>query len=106
MWVDPRERAAIAERLGVPLSEFEREYCRRVLSRVSLRERSNGDCFLLSEGRCRVYEVRPRQCRTYPFWKEILSSPQTWESAAQECPGINTGRLHALEEITEFLVKK
>ena len=27
---------------------------------------------------CLIYEARPAQCRTYPFWSPILSSMETW----------------------------
>lgn len=40
---------------------------------------------------CSVYEARPMQCRTWPFWPENLRSRQAWERAGRSCPGINTG---------------
>ena len=30
--------------------------------------RKNGDCIFLEKGLCRIYEVRPYICRTYPFY--------------------------------------
>ena len=46
--------------------------------RKSLVEFPNGDCvFFHGESRtCQVYPVRPRQCRTWPFWNSDLSSPK------------------------------
>ena len=40
----------------------------------------------------RVYPVRPLQCRTYPFWPEVLASRQAWQREARRCEGINRGR--------------
>ena len=46
--------------------------------RRSLVEYANGDCvFFDSERRsCKVYALRPRQCRTWPFWESNLRHPR------------------------------
>jgi len=49
--------------------------------------------------KCRVYQVRPRQCRTWPFWESNLRTPEMWAQTCQVCPGSGTGRLYQLEEI-------
>jgi Fe-S-cluster containining protein len=49
---------------------------------------------------CTVYPVRPRQCRTWPFWECNTESPAAWARAAAECPGCNQGELIPAEEIT------
>ena len=69
--------------------------------RKSLIEWANGDCvFFHGESRtCQVYDVRPRQCRTWPFWPSNLASPAAWEDTAERCPGCNRGRLVPLEGI-------
>ena len=102
VWVTREERAALAQLLGVDVEDFERDYCRRVLTRVSLREHANGDCYLLKDGRCIAYPVRPRQCRTWPFWKEVLASPADWERASGRCPGVGQGRLYTRGDIEEI----
>lgn len=61
-----------------------------------------GHCMLLnSEGKCSIYPVRPTQCRTYPFWPEILISEQKWNSEEARCEGINQGEAVELEHIEE-----
>lgn len=70
---------------------------------VSLTERKNYDCEFLSPEGCTVYDARPEQCRTYPFWKSVLESRETWENEAQYCKGINGGRKVSKKEIEEFL---
>ena len=99
VWVGREERAALARHLGMDVRKFERQFCRRVLTRVSLREHSNGDCYLLRDGRCLAYPVRPRQCKTFPFWDDVLSDPQEWENIARRCPGVGKGRLYTAQEI-------
>jgi hypothetical protein len=48
-----------------------------------------------------VYEDRPRQCRTWPFWRINLASREDWAGAAAGCPGMDRGELHPAERIAE-----
>lgn len=60
----------------------------------TLRERPNGDCiFYARERGCTVYEDRPRQCRTWPFWRRVVRTPARWAEEAYGCPGMNQGPL-------------
>jgi len=100
VWVDGEEVAAIASHLGLTAREFRRKYVRRLWRGLSLKEKPNYDCVLLdSGGRCVAYEVRPRQCRAWPFWPTNLVSRRAWEQAARRCPGIGKGPLYRLEQI-------
>ena len=36
--------------------------------------RSGGCIFLDEENKCKIYEARPMQCSTYPFWPRIMAS--------------------------------
>jgi Fe-S-cluster containining protein len=65
-----------------------------------LKEKSNFDCIFWNEV-CTVYQVRPLQCRTFPFWDYVLCSPQAWKTAGESCPGINKGGVHSREKIEE-----
>ena len=57
-----------------------------------------GHCVLLNnEGKCSVYPVRPTQCRTYPFWPEILISQEKWDNELNRCEGINQGDVIEIE---------
>jgi Fe-S-cluster containining protein len=103
VWVSPREVAELASALGRGAEEFADEYCRKVGGRFSLRERPDGDCVLLGPEGCLVYEQRPTQCRTFPFWPENLRRPADWQRLAGECPGIDRGEVRSLSEIRSAL---
>lgn len=108
VWVTAREIKAIAGRLEMTVAAFERRYVRQVDSRTSLTERRDGDCdFLrrLDDGRaiCAIYEDRPSQCKTWPFWDENLESPHAWAVASSDCPGMNNGTIHPLTVIQAAL---
>jgi len=97
---DP-EICALAVRLGLEEPEFRRRYTRRTRgSDVLLAEMRNRDCVFFHPGRgCAVYEDRPRQCRTWPFWRAALESRESWQAQAKDCRGMNRGPLHSAREI-------
>lgn len=103
VWVNQAEIDALAQRLGLSATEFERRYVREVGVRRTLKERKNFDCvFLDAETRkCTVYEDRPRQCRTWPFWNSNLKSPDSWRQTCEVCPGSGRGKLYSLETIDQ-----
>ena len=105
VWVTREEITAMAAHLRLPDEQFRNRYVRRVAARYSLVEREdNRDCVFLEAGaderrRCRIYSLRPAQCRTWPFWPTNLTSPDAWARAHLRCPGINRGRLIPFDEI-------
>ena len=101
VWVDEEEVAAIARFRQQPLEEVTGLYTRPVRGRRSLREQANGDCIFYDckEG-CTIYPVRPRQCRTWPFWESNVATEEAWKETCQRCPGSGHGDLISAEEIT------
>ena len=100
-WVTEDEIAALVKRLGISDADFRRQYTRTVWRKgvqyVSLIDKGNQahDCVFFKPGKgCTVYEQRPRQCRTWPFWRRNLATPQDWAELSPECPGIGRGELH------------
>jgi len=107
VWVTETEILSLASAIGMAdqLEEFENKFTRRVGMQTSLVEYSDGDCIFLhpKTRTCSVYESRPVQCRTWPFWKSNLGTPKAWGQAAKNCPGCNQGRLYSLNEISSSL---
>lgn len=102
------EAAAISLRLEIPLAEFLDRYTHDTPAGRSLTERETEfgyDCVFLDrvtqDGKaiCSIHELRPSQCRTFPFWPEHLRSPGAWRRVAGECEGVNRGRLVPIEAI-------
>ena len=83
--------------------DFQRKYVRQVGIRKSLVEYDNGDCVFFDPDKrgCTVYEDRPRQCKTWPFWTSNLKNPEAWEATCEACPGSGKGKLYQLEQIEE-----
>lgn len=103
VWVNKAEIEQLAELLDIDVEAFEQLYVRSIGIRKSLVEFSNGDCvFFDNEARkCSVYETRPRQCRSWPFWKSNLRTPKAWADTCAACPGSGRGKLHSIEQIEE-----
>ena len=103
VWLNKAEIAAMAALMDLEVVDFENQYVREVGIRKSLVEYDNGDCvFLDAESRkCTVYEARPRQCRTWPFWDSTLKNEAAWEETCEVCPGSGKGKLYSLEQIEE-----
>jgi uncharacterized protein len=101
VWLDEGEIATLAKLLNMPLEEFQDSYTRRIGARWSLVEFPNGDCvfFDFQNKSCGVYEARPKQCRTWPFWNSNLESPETWQATCRDCPGSGMGPVVSLEDI-------
>ncbi|MDH3746077.1 MAG: YkgJ family cysteine cluster protein [Acidobacteriota bacterium] len=107
VWVDRAAARGLAKHFGLGVDEFGSRYLRRVRRRYSLTEKDNHDCIFWStggagSGGCEVYDARPPQCRTFPFWSDNLESEGSWGEAAKTCRGMNSGRLYEIGEIHEL----
>jgi hypothetical protein len=102
--VDEDEIADLAAQRGETVEQVTALYTRPVGRRRSLKEKANGDCVFYDRAAgCTVYPVRPRQCRTWPFWESNVLTPQTWQRTCAVCPGSGQGELIPAEEISRRL---
>lgn len=100
------DRRALARHLGLKTAAFTRRFCEREGGIWKLRD-FNESCRFLEEGRkCGVYEARPTQCRTWPFWPETMSARAWAREVAAFCPGVGKGRTWAKREIEETLSRQ
>ncbi|MGA1840303.1 MAG: YkgJ family cysteine cluster protein [bacterium] len=102
VYIDINESGLITNFLGMKHQSFRKEYLRRLGNRYSIREDSRGRCVFYNNG-CVIYNLRPNQCRTYPFWFRNLRAENKWRKVVQECPGIGKGRKYLKEEILKLL---
>lgn len=88
----------MAAYLGLGLEAFRTRFLYPFQNSYSLQEDDQGNCLMYSAG-CRIYPVRPQQCRTYPFWFDNLRSRYAWKQTEAACPGIGKGPVYSREEI-------
>jgi len=90
IWVNQQEIFQICNFLKMNAVDFIGRYLRREGNRLSITERFSGhdfECVFL-EGppyKCSIYDVRPMQCRQFPFWDYFRKHR---DEAFKECPGV------------------
>lgn len=102
--IDDRRR--FAKHLKMSTAAFTRRYCDLKDGVWHLKEDAkNPDCMFLKNKRCSVYEARPTQCRTWPFWPEVMN-PKSWKKeVASFCPGVGKGQLWSKETIEKTMAE-
>jgi len=100
----------LVKETGLEESDFLSKYCVTVdlggFKRISLIEKSNYDCIFWEKGGCSIYNARPVQCRTFPFWISNLEDQEDWDRTASDCPGIGKGDLISKEEIEKRIAER
>ena len=100
--ISEREIRALADFLEMAVPDLTRMHLRPIESGFSIVEEADGACRFYDQG-CRIYPVRPLQCRTYPFWFSQMRSMRQWGKAISQCPGIGNGTLYSRERILDML---
>lgn len=102
------EAQAIARRLSLSMGEFIERFTQETphgRSLAEVRTVHGYDCVFLDRttdpGKvvCRIYEDRPTQCRTFPWWPENLKSKRRWEALGRSCEGVGRGGFVPIEAI-------
>ena len=87
-----------AKHLDLSVNSFTEKYME--LHKGEYVFKNDGDnCIFYDENGCTIYEGRPTQCRTYPFWKANLKSKYRWKIIEEECEGVGQGKLYTSDEI-------
>ena len=93
------DRIRMAKVMGMSTLAFTKKYCRKTDGFFHLLDGDDGRCLFLDGKRCGIYEGRPTQCRTWPFWPEVMNAKVWKDEVAAFCPGVGKGRLWNKEEI-------
>jgi uncharacterized protein len=72
---------------------FEKKYVYRTRHQLRFRKPRDRQCPFLVEGGCSIHPAKPTQCRTFPFWPELVENRKEWKDASRFCPGIGKGPL-------------
>lgn len=90
VWVDENEIKSLAKYLNLSLNEFKLKYLDKYADEYSLTEKTykNGyKCVFFDEENlnCSIYECRPNQCKTFPFWEYFKKN---FNELEMECIGV------------------
>jgi len=97
VYLSESDIARAAAFLSLTPREFEKKYVYRTRRRMRLRVPAKTNCHFLVDGGCSIHPAKPTQCRTFPFWPELIYIWGEWHKAASYCPGIGSGPLVQLE---------
>ncbi|MBC8369113.1 MAG: YkgJ family cysteine cluster protein [Planctomycetes bacterium] len=90
VYVNKQERQLIADNLRLSLPEFTRKYSKRNPDGKRYLLFVNGDCIFLVNKKCTIHHCKPTQCRTWPFWEEVMASREDYQKMVLDfCPGSN-----------------
>ncbi len=105
VWLSPQDIEKLSKHFGLTSEDFLKKYTRKIGNRTSLIEKRNFDCIFYKDKKCTVYQARPSQCKTFPFWPEHLKKTKDWTKAKKFCEGIDhpEGDLIPLEKIQKTL---
>ena len=92
VYLSPDDAERLAEHAGLDVEAWlERDTRKTFDGRYVLKSREeDGVCIHLNEQKqCSIYEVRPQQCKAFPWWGENLATPAAWGTTKAACPGID-----------------
>ncbi|NQY22111.1 MAG: YkgJ family cysteine cluster protein [Campylobacteraceae bacterium] len=93
IWINQSEREVLAKHLNLSLDELREKHLKKVSYKYSIVEKqldeNNYACtfFDLEKKQCSIYEARPIQCRTFPFWDYFKNNEK---EVFDECPSIKS----------------
>ena len=79
----------------IKLSEYDflNSYCiknrRGTFLKLKSGRETAGDCVFLENNRCRIHDVKPLRCASWPNWPELKKYPAFFEEACLHCSMIN-----------------
>ncbi len=90
VWLTLKDIQKLANHLNITVEQFLEQYTYKTQGKITLREDpQTDDCIFLKNRKCTVYANRPKQCRTFPFWPQNLTSKYAWQACKERCEGID-----------------
>ena len=87
-----------AKFVNLSKAQFEKKYVYRTAHQRRFRKPRERQCPFLESSGCSIHPAKPTQCRTFPFWPELLEDVREWKRTAKYCPGIGKGELIQIGE--------
>ncbi|MFW6134386.1 MAG: YkgJ family cysteine cluster protein [Elusimicrobiota bacterium] len=85
VFISETEAENIADHIGENYKTFTKKYHRR----IRLSGGYDKKCiFLNQDNKCSIYKVRPKQCRSFPFWLENIKNNKNLLNLKNICNGL------------------
>ena len=80
----------IASFIKTDKESFIKNYCALTAKKeYVLKQSEDGVCIFFKKN-CSIHPVKPSMCKDWPFIKNIIKAPSTWNLMADACSGIKT----------------
>jgi Fe-S-cluster containining protein len=91
VYLNKNDMIKLAGKLKLPLKEFKKKHTSMVLWLGRVMKYGKEGCVFLKGNVCSVYDARPEQCATYPYWKklDINRAKEYCSGIKQQVPGGN-----------------
>ena len=94
VYVNRAERRRLAAYLNLSEGELTQRYTSLDSDGYRTLRFEAGACIFLDGTECRVHDAKPVQCRTWPFWSELLESRAVYQREVMSfCPGSREGTI-------------
>ena len=105
MYLTESDVAALAGALGITVTAARQRYTFRDENGWTELDFRGGRCVMLdaTTNLCTVYDSRPTQCRTFPFWPELIRRGAWTPEAKRICEGVGNGRVVPKDEVAARL---
>ena len=87
IWVNNEEIKQITKYLNISEEDFKKDYLIKIGYKYSIKEKpykKGYACIFFGNG-CKIYSVRPTQCRIFPFWRYFKDNIKELK---KECQGL------------------
>jgi Fe-S-cluster containining protein len=105
VYVSPSDIVRLADFLGMTETGFKARYVYSTKNVSRLRVPRHSYCPFLTPQGCSVHPAKPIQCRTFPFWPELVNDKKEWNATAKWCPGMGKGP-HVSKELVRISAKE
>ena len=102
VYLTEQDSTRIAAYLNKSLPDFESKYVYRTAHLRRLRTPRGSPCPFLGNGGCTIHDVKPVQCRLFPFWPEYIENAIEWARLRTWCPGIGKGELIQITSVNQI----
>ena len=90
IWLNADEMVNLADFLNISVDELKLKFLQKFGYKFSIKETKIDDgyaCVFFDQisKKCQIYDVRPTQCRTFPFWNHFQNNLKELE---KECVGV------------------
>jgi len=90
VWLKELDIKLLSKHLNLSQRAFLKEYTNQLGFDPSLKTKpKSGDCIFLKDKTCAIYAIRPKQCRSFPWWTDIMKTRGSWNQTKKWCEGID-----------------